>query len=71
MTGAARLGIVHHDPDRSDEALARMERELRAMFPSAGLVRQGRRIRIPALVGRAPGRARAKDPAAATGEAPA
>lgn len=46
MTGAARLGIVHLDPDKSDESLIRMEKNLRVLCPSARLVRQGRRIQV-------------------------
>lgn len=63
--GPGRLGLVHHDPDRSDSALARIERELRTLCPSAWLVRQGRPIGVPGPV------PAVKKSAAGTGEAPA
>lgn len=44
--GARRLFVIHHDPDRDDRALQRIERALRRVWPGARAARQGEMIRL-------------------------
>ena len=44
--GALRLALFHHAPDRSDDALLRIEREAKAVFPGAFVARQGMTVTI-------------------------
>lgn len=43
--GVKRLALFHHDPDRSDEELARVESAARAVFEPTVAAREGLRIR--------------------------
>lgn len=47
-TGVARMGLVHHDPGRTDEDLDRIDRKVRAACPTAHLARQGEVFHLPA-----------------------
>jgi phosphoribosyl 1,2-cyclic phosphodiesterase len=44
--GVPRLALFHHAPDRSDDGLARIEGEARAVLPQAFAARQGMTISI-------------------------
>lgn len=44
--GVERLAIIHHDPDRTDRAIAAMERRARALFPHTFFVRERQIVRL-------------------------
>lgn len=44
QAGAERLRIIHHAPDNTDEQLSRIDRRALALYPGAGLARDGMEI---------------------------
>lgn len=44
--GAARLILFHHDPDRPDDAVAKIVEQARVLFPAVDAAREGMRIEI-------------------------
>jgi ribonuclease BN (tRNA processing enzyme) len=46
MAGVKRLAFTHHDPERDDEFLQRIEKLCQKRFPNAVLAREGMEITI-------------------------
>jgi phosphoribosyl 1,2-cyclic phosphodiesterase len=44
--GVARLALFHHAPERTDEALAKLEQQAKAEFPGAFAARSGMTLRL-------------------------
>jgi phosphoribosyl 1,2-cyclic phosphodiesterase len=46
LTGAEKLALIHHDPEREDDALDVIEKDAKKLFPGAFLAREGMVVEV-------------------------